>query len=187
MTPKTRRMDCRGALRQRLRAFRRDDRGATIVEFAIISAPFIALLIAILVTSLVFFAQQGLETTSEAAARLIMTGQAQQNGWTASQYQTQVCAQLPPFLSCSNLMIDVETATSFSTASAAAPTITYKNGKPSNTWQFQAGGAGSIVIVRLMYLWPIVTGPLGFNLGNQSGNNRLLIATSVAQTEPYTS
>jgi len=187
MTPITRWTDRRQMRRDRLRAFGRDDRGATVLEFAFVAAPFFALLIAILMTTLVFFAQQALETAGEAASRLIMTGQAQQAGWSASQYKTQVCAKLPPFLSCSELMIDVETAASFSAASTTTPTITYSNGSASNAWQYQVGTAGSIVIVRLMYLWPVVTGPLGVNLSNQTGNNRLLIATSVAQTEPYTS
>jgi Flp pilus assembly protein TadG len=181
------------AQRVSLRTLRRDDRGATILEFALVSAPFFALLMAILMTSLVFFAQQALETAAEAASRLIMTGQVQQTAqqpvaWTATQYKTKVCAQLPPLLNCSKLMIDVQTATSFSAASTSTPTISYdKNGNPSNAWQYQTGGAGSIIIVRLMYLWPVATGPLGFNLSNQTGNERLLIATSVAQTEPYTS
>jgi Flp pilus assembly protein TadG len=172
-------------LRARLRAFRRNERAATILEFALISAPFFALLIAILETSLVFLGQQGLETAGESAARLITTGQAQQNSWTAAQYKTQVCKQLPPFLNCTNLMIDVQTAASFSDAGTGTPTITYSGGNVSNSWKYQVGGAGDIVIVRLMYLWPIATGPLGFNLGNQSGNKRLLVSTSVAKTEPY--
>ena len=172
-------------LRARCAAIRRNERGATILEFALISAPFIAILIAILETSLVFLAQQGLETTGEAAARLITTGQAQQNAWTAAQYKTQVCKQLPPFLNCTKLMVDVQTAASFGDASTGAPTITYSGGNVSNTWSYAVGGAGDIVIVRLMYLWPVATGPLGFNLGNQSGNKRLLLSTSVAKTEPY--
>ncbi len=173
--------------KRRLRDAIADESGATIVEFAFVVAPFIALILAILVTMLVFFAQQALETAGEAAARLVFTGQAQQNGWSASQYKTQVCTHLPPILSCSKLMVDVETVASFSAASTAAPTITYDaSGNP--IMPYQAGGAGNIVIVRLMYLWPVATGPMGFNLGNQAGtNNRLLIATSVAQTEPYTS
>lgn len=164
----------------------RDERGATIVEFALVAPAFLALLFAILVTMLVFFAQQALETAGEAAARLIITGQAQQNGWSASQYKTQICKQLPPVLSCSKLMVDVQTVASFSAASTATPTITYdSSGNPITS--YQAGGASDIVIVRLMYLWPTVTGPLGFKLSNKTGNNRLLVATSVAQTEPYTS
>lgn len=181
----TRKHDRQRKLRARLRAFCRNERAATILEFALISLPFFALLIAVLETALVFFAQQALETTGEVASRLIMTGQAQSNGWSASAYKTQVCRSLPAFLSCSSLMIDVQTAASFSSVSVATPTITYKNGSPSNTWSYTTGGSGDIVIVRLMYLWPIATGPLGFNLGNQGNGKRLLISTSVAKTEPY--
>ena len=72
--------------------------------------------------------------------------------------------------------------------SKGTPTITYSGGNVSNTWSYTTGSAGDIVIVRVMYLWPIATGPLGFNLGNQgSSNKRLLVATSVAKSEPYTS
>jgi hypothetical protein len=116
-----------------------------------------------------------------------MTGQAQSNSWSASQYKTHVCQTLPVFLSCSNLMIDVQTAASFSGAATDTPTITYTNGAVSNSWSYTTGSAGDIVIVRVMYLWPITTGPLGFSLGNQAGNKRLLISTSVAKTEPYSS
>lgn len=182
----TRKLNRQPRLRARLRAFCRNERAATILEFALVSMPFFALLIAVLETALVFFAQQAIETTGEAASRLIMTGQAQSGGWSASQFKTQVCQSLPPFLSCSNLMIDVQTAASFSSVNAGTPTITYdKNGNP--VWQYTTGGAGDIVIVRVMYLWPIVTGPLGFNLSNQTGGKRLLISTSVAKTEPYSS
>jgi hypothetical protein len=128
-----------------------------------------------------------LETAGEAASRLVMTGQAQLGTWSQDQYKTKVCQQLPPFLSCSKLMVDVETAASFSSVNTSAPTITYDPVTHQPKTAYQAGSAGDIVIVRLMYLWPVATGPLGFNLGNQAGNNRLLISTSVAQTEPYTS
>ena len=174
----------RGRLRTRLRALTKSERGATILEFAIVSAPFIALLIAILETALVFFAQQGLETAVEGASRLIMTGQAQNAGWSQTQFKSQVCKQLPPFLSCNSLYVDVQTISSFS-ASSSPPTMTYSNGNVSNTWSYAPGSANSIVIIRLLYLWPVVSGPLGFNLSNQAGSKRLLVATSVAQTEPY--
>jgi Flp pilus assembly protein TadG len=170
-----------------LRAFGRNERAATILEFALISAPFFALLIAILETMLTFLAQQGLETAGEAASRLIMTGQAQTSGWTQAEFKTQVCKQLPPFLSCNSLMVDVQNADSFDDADTSSPTISYKNGNVNNAWSYSAGGAGDIVIVRLIYLWPVAAGPLGFNLSNQTGNKHLLVSTSVAQTEPYTS
>ena len=65
----------RGFRRLSMRFVRRDD-GATVIEFAIVIMPFLALLFAILETALVFFAGQVLETAVTDASRLVMTGQA---------------------------------------------------------------------------------------------------------------
>src|ERR1700687_1379750 len=72
------------------RLLRRED-GAAAVEFALVAAPFLALLFAIMETALVFFAGQYLETVVTDTSRLIMTGQAQTQGLTQSQFLTQVC------------------------------------------------------------------------------------------------
>ncbi|GAA3261122.1 hypothetical protein GCM10020258_24170 [Sphingomonas yabuuchiae] len=48
-----------------------------IVEFALVAAPFIALLLAILQSSLAYLAQEALESAVEVAARGIVTGQVQ--------------------------------------------------------------------------------------------------------------
>src|SRR5471032_2864150 len=74
-----------------LRRFVRRENGATAVEFALVATPFIALLIAILETALVFFAQQVLQTATTQTSRLIMTGQAQTQNLTAAQFQQAVC------------------------------------------------------------------------------------------------
>src|ERR1700733_13626626 len=61
--------------------------GSTIVEFALVATPFFALLVAILETALVFMAQQVLQTATTQSARLIMTGQAQTQNMSATQFQ----------------------------------------------------------------------------------------------------
>src|SRR5581483_4308407 len=65
----------RGCLR-RLRTLGRDCRGGPIMEFALVAAPMVALMIATLETAFTYFAQDALETAAETAARSIMTGQA---------------------------------------------------------------------------------------------------------------
>ena len=67
---------------RKLRAFARREDGAAAVEFAIVVAPFLAMLFAILETALVFFAGQTLETAVSDSARLILTGQAQTPGFS---------------------------------------------------------------------------------------------------------
>lgn len=168
---------------RRLRALWRSERGATAVEFAMVIAPFVALLIAILETALVFFAQQVLQTATTQASRLIMTGQAQTSAMTASQFQQAVCAKAVALFSCSGIYVNVQKFSSFSTVSQTNPVV---NGNfNSAAMSFNPGVAGDIVLVQVFYQWPVVTGPLGFNLSNLNGNQRMLVGTAVFRNEPY--
>lgn len=183
---------CKRPLRARLgntvARFLKQRDGAAAMEFALIAIPFFLIILATVQTAIVYMAQQDLETVAEQASRLILTNQA--SSLTQSQFATQVC-QVPGatiLFKCSNFMVNVQnygTGTSFSGASTAAPTLTFdKNGNVTNTWAFSPGGVGSIVVVQLMYQWPIFLRPFSYNLSNLSNGNRLLIATAVFRNEP---
>ena len=47
------------------------------------------------------------------------------------------------------------------------------------------GGPGEIVVVRLMYQWPVYVPTLGLDVSNMAGNKRLLIATAAFRNEPF--
>lgn len=174
------------ALRAALLRFARRDDGAAAVEYAMVSLPFLALMLAIVQTAIVFMAQQQLETITEQASRLLLTGQAQKAGLSQAQFVTDVCNQISALFNCSKMMVDVQTSSSFSSANTAAPKLTFgSNGQVTNTWSYQPGDPRSIVVMRVMYQWPLVTGPLSFNLANLSNGNRLLMATAVFENEPY--
>jgi Flp pilus assembly protein TadG len=167
-------------------------KGAAALEFALVAAPFLALLVALFQTALVFFAGRVLDEVTEEASRYILTGQAQQSNMTQSQFANYVCTSsetatlVSALFNCNNLMVNVENYADFASASTSSPTLTFNNnGTVSNTWNFSPGSPGSIVVVQLMYQWPIVLGPLGFNLSNLSNGNRLLVSTAVFKSEPY--
>jgi Flp pilus assembly protein TadG len=163
--------------RRRCRAFLADRKGATAVEFALVAAPFLFLLVAIIQTFLVFFAQQLLETAVNQSSRLILTGQAQAQSLTQSQFASKVCSNLPNFFNCNNLMIDVEVASSWTTANAGTPTLTYdSHGNVTNVWQYTPGNPGDIVVMKVMYMWPVFVG---------SGGTRLIMASAAFQNEAY--
>jgi Flp pilus assembly protein TadG len=179
----------------------RSREGSALVEFAVVAPLFLALLIAIFQIAYVYIAQAMLETTAENAARLILTGQAQTysgtsgtttyTGMTQSDYASAVCTMLKaqsPFMSCANLYIDVTTVSDYADATTSLPTITYdSSGNIANSWSYAIGTQGSIVVLRVMYLLPVSTAPLGFSLGNLSTGKRLLLATSVFKVEGYSS
>jgi Flp pilus assembly protein TadG len=164
----------------------RSDSGATAVEFALVAAPFIALLVAILQTMVVFFAQRLLDEVVSQASRTIQTGQAQTSNLTQSQFTNWVCQKTVILFTCANYMVNVQSYSSFSSASTATPTLTFdSSGNVTNTWNYSLGSPGDIVVVQVLYQWPIILGPLGFNLSNLANGNRLLISSNVFKREPY--
>ena len=55
----------------------------------------------------------------------------------------------------------------------------------TNNFAYSTGNPGDILIVRIMYSWPVIASPLMPGLANQPNGNHLLVATSVFKTEPY--
>lgn len=167
-------------------AFFHNAEGMAAVEFGIVAMPFFAIILAVLQIGIVGFAQQELESGVEQAARLVLTGQVQKQALTQAQFQTKVCASLPVLFKCSNIMVDLKSAASFSNANTAAPTLTYNaQGGVTNAWAFSPGSQGTIEVLRVMYQWPTFLVPFNLNLANQSNGTRLLMATAVFQNEPY--
>jgi Flp pilus assembly protein TadG len=167
-----------------LRHFIRQRTAGTTIEFALLIVPFVAALFAILQTAIVFFAGQTLETAAAKSARLIFTGQAQTNGWSAAQFKAQVCNQIVGIFNCNGgVTVDVETYSSFAAVNLGMP-IT--NGSfNTSTLGYNPGGPGDIVVLRLYYQYPVFVNLLGFNLSNVNGGYDLLAATAVFKNEPY--
>ena len=170
----------------RLRSLVRDRRGATAVEFALLITPLMALILGSLQLALIFFAGDALQSVATTASRQLMVGSAQKGGMTQAQFHTAVCAHTPAFLPCSGLMVDVQSAGSYSSVSTTPITVTYDaKGNPTNAWSYSPGAPGDIVIVRVMYDWPVIGGPLAPGLANQSNGTHLLVGTTVLKNEPY--
>ena len=168
------------------RRFARRQDGAVAVEFGLILLPFLALMFGIMETALVFFADQTLETAVADSARLIMTGQAQNQALNQSTFKDAVCARIYGLFNCQGgIQVDVRTYTSFGSITYTPPLDTNGNLVTSN-FVYQPGGPGDIVVVRLYYAWPIYVSLMNLNrLSNMSGNNRLLVATAAFRNEPY--
>ena len=161
------------------RLVRKED-GSAAVEFGMVAAPFLLMVFAIMETAIVFFAGQALETAVADSARLIMTGQAQSQGFSQASFKNAVCAKVYGLFNCSTGMhVDVKTYANFSNVDLTPPLDS--SGNFQTNMSYQPGGPGDIVVVRLFYQWPIYVSLLQ----NMSGNKRLLVATSAFRNEPY--
>jgi Flp pilus assembly protein TadG len=166
------------------RLLRRQD-GAAAVEFALVAAPFLALVFAIIETAVVFFAGQALETAAADSARLIMTGQAQTQGFDQAKFKQAVCSRIYGLFNCnSGLYVDVKSYPSFASIDTSKPIDSNGNLQTAN-FGYKPGGPGDIVLVRLMYEWPVYVSLLGLNLSDMSGGRRLLMSTIAFRNEPY--
>jgi Flp pilus assembly protein TadG len=178
-----------GYLRRRagpIGRFYRAESGATAVEFAIIGPAFIATLVAVLQVCIVLFAQMAIQNAAVEAGRYFMTGQAQSNGWSAGTVVGNVCPSA--LFTCSNMYIVVQDYSSFAAANTSAPAM--YNGTTPNTqadYTFNSAGAGptDIVVVQLVYAWPVITGLFGFNLSNLPNNQIELMGVTAVRVEPY--
>jgi Flp pilus assembly protein TadG len=173
-----------------------DEKGAAALEFAIISVPLIALLLATFQTAVVLFAAQALESATETAARQIMTGQAQSSNLSQAQFRDLICPTstgptkpantLPALIDCTKLIIDVRVASNFSSADMSKNVFT----TPSQA-QFNPGGPSTINVVRVMYQLPPYLSILGggSNIFGVTGGptTNVIMGTAVFQTEPYSS
>ena len=147
--------------------------------------PLLALLLGSLQLSMCFFAAQALQSATMNAGRELMTGQVQKAGMTAAQFGQLVCGNASWLFSCGGLMTDVQSAGSYAAIGTTPPHLTYNaQGQVTNTWSWSPGGPGDVVIVRVMYNWPVF-GPAGLGLSDQPGGNHLLIATTVFKNEPF--
>lgn len=147
-----------------------------------VAVPFLALVFLMLNTALVFFAQQSLQTATTEAARLIMTGQAQNQSMTATQFQQQVCANATSLFTCSGIYVNVQTFSTFSSVTMLNPV---SNGKFNSTMNFAMGNSGDIELVQVFYEWPLFATALGYNFANVNGNQDLLVASVAFRNEPY--
>ncbi len=175
-----------------LARFRRNQDGATAVEFALVAAPFFALMFAIIETALLFFADQTFDTAVATAARLIRTGQAQEAGMSASAFKTAICnpdltkdlSGLGALFDCSKIKVVVETKATFGEIDLALP-IDPTTKELNVTENYQPGIGGNIVVVRAYYEWPTLVPGLGNNLADMPNGTRLLVATAAFRNEPF--
>ncbi|WP_292523179.1 TadE/TadG family type IV pilus assembly protein [Methyloceanibacter sp.] len=169
--------------------FLRDDRGASALEFALIAAPLIMLLLGIVQVGYIYFANFALDEAVANGARLIRTGQAQTKGLDAAKFKEELCKNLVGPVVCGGVKLDVRSYDNFAAAASGMTAPLGADGKINNNLTFDPGNPEDVVVVRAFY--PLELGslfPSALGLGamaNMADGNRLLVSTAAFRNEPY--
>lgn len=188
------------SLNRMKRGFRKNDSGATAIEFAFVGGPFLFLLLATFETGLNFLTEYSIQSATTTASRLIRTGQVQQGGISAADFKTELCKSLPGYIDCGKIIVNVETKTNFTAAgfrTQAGDGQGNLDANLQNSPAWQPGAPGEVVVVETFYEWelftPLINKLLDLHgtpdrpnfLANHGDKKRLISGVAVFRNEPF--
>lgn len=153
------------------------------MEFSMVGVPFVLMTIGIIEIALMFTAQSLLHESAFTAARLVRTGQVQQAGGEEQMFRDAVCDFASVMIPCDEIQFQVREMPSFADAGDDEFELD-EEGNLTDT-SFDPGGASSVVVIRVVYNYPLRTPLMGSFFSNRAGDKRTLMTTMVLQTEPY--
>jgi Flp pilus assembly protein TadG len=180
--------------------FRRDSKGVTIIEFAFVFPLFFLMLGIIIETGLMMFTEYVLQTAVQEAARLVRTGQAQEQKLTAANFKTKICRLAKIVMNCeSKVTVYMKSAATFADLSNDTTTFMTVGVKPDGTTApttFQCGSPNEVVQLiatydwnfQLLYIWNTGGSTVGImnyfgNLNN--GKTRRMAGFAMFKNEPF--
>ena len=97
---------------------------------------------------------------------------------TAAQFKSAVCDNVTALFTCSNVMVGLAPATSTTSITTSAPAFN-TDGTLQNALPYTLPLPGQIGVLQVMYQWPVIGLPLGFNFANLGNGTHLMMSTQV--------
>jgi Flp pilus assembly protein TadG len=163
-----------------------DDCGAAAIEFGIVGASFVLMMLASFEFGYMLFVQSVLDNAARDAARLVRTGQAQESANAQTTFQTLLCNEVGSLIGCGNILYQALVFNDWTSAQTSVNNGVTRNPQTGalQSAGFSAGTAGQIMVVTVTYNYPFITPWIGGLLGNGT-NSAFLQSTVVFQNEPY--
>lgn len=176
--------------------FIKNERGAAALEFALVSFPFLIMILFIMFVALAEFFASQIDFATQKAARQVMVGSVQTQATTQTQFRTNyVCSYLPSVIPCSDVIVSLQTVTEaaqpsgyyqFVNSTATALNIPQLD---NSTVPFSPGSQGSYEYLQVVY--PVTFFPKYIATLVSGGNVYkgspafLLVATVAFRNESY--
>ncbi|MDZ4375987.1 MAG: TadE/TadG family type IV pilus assembly protein [Phenylobacterium sp.] len=160
------------------RGFRRDESGATAIEFAFVAPVLFFALFSLIEIGMLGMMSSGVDNAVFEASRRIRTGR-DDAATSAATFEDQICTRLGgDMTACRDRVVtSVQRFSRFADANSVATS------PPDNA--FNKGAAGDIIIVKVNYRWPLMTPFLATTRG-RTGPMEVTISSRVAfKNEPF--
>lgn len=159
--------------------------GSTAVEFSLVAIPFMIMTIGIIEIALAYTASSLFQGATEAASRLVRTGQIQQAGGNPEDmFRDALCDNAVVLVDCDSIQLEVLNMPGGSFSEAGDYLAQFDEDGNLVSRGFDAGGSSSVIMIRAAYRYEFFTPLLGTMLGGSDGS-WLLMTTIVLETEPY--
>ena len=183
-----------------LRRLRRNEEGATALEFAMVVAPFLMFIIQTIEVAFVYGGTVALEHALEQSARKIRVGTPMAS---ITEFKNDVCSHVVLLSDCNGkLIVDVRTLGSLGGAGGVDVMSDYTDSggalldPGTSPDQYDVGQGGSDIMVNVFYKWDIFaqlpffinwqgTGAAVSPLANQADGSRVVSATVIFKNEPF--
>lgn len=171
------------------RRFRSDRQGGVAVEFALLALPFFTILFGLIELAVVYFIETAVQDALSREVRRIRTGQLQIADPPVSKadFTQSVCARVQSVVvgaDCARLYVDVRAFSNYGASRGIAAPFAANGEFDPSLLVFQPGGAEQTILARAYYEYD-VSSPLTRNLIANSSSVRLITATELFRSEPF--
>ncbi len=170
-------------LAPRTRNFRKDRRGATAVEFALIAPLLFFIILGTIETGSMFLRSALLDYAIGEAGRMVRTGQLADATEAEDLFQQRLCGSLMGLIHCPDIWYDVREFNDFADITFDLPFDSEGELLPAGAPDF--GDSSSIIVVRAVFEFRFFSPLMGAAFGQGENNTRLLFASTVFRNEPF--
>ena len=164
-------------------AFLRNRDGAMALEFAMLAVPFFLLMLVLIETSTIFFAELVMDRGVAKIGREVRTGQITGANLSQVEFKQKLCDEVNFLFDCSKLKVDLKTYSSFGVVPSSIP---IKNGDIDSTgFSYSTPSGEKVTALKAYYKWPLYVDVLRELASGMSDRSFVIVGSAAFITEPY--
>jgi Flp pilus assembly protein TadG len=178
------------AVKLGLARLKRDENGATAIEFAMVAAPFLMFMFALIGISTYFFVMTSLDRGMDKTSRKIRTGEAQNANMTVLDFKNQLCQAAGGWIKCNKIQVFVQKYSDWQSVQPQACVnsggqVVTNTANGSDKIAQYSGSASDVVLITTCYKWDFAGNLPFFHIGNMADGSMMMQTATAFRTEPY--